>query len=255
MDGQELVLERRENAFTRSDLMAMAAKRQGLKLWPNKIESAPQSQPIRVYKLESEHLASLEKHGIRHEPRPDGIFTLVDHGHQEPAPGHAPSNYWNFKREEGKLEFDLSISLGVVLVMNKRRRGIELWPSAHGSFLSPVDKLPNLRMFQALVENDKKAPAVAKRIIASGKGSLVVSWTDLGLGGIRSIGDLFCEFTSGNKRVDDLANHHYVFFPDPRPVRQQTSEELFITEPAQPDLFETWWKQLKNYQQSLSLPW
>jgi hypothetical protein len=121
-----------------------------------------------------------------------------------------------------------------------------LVPLARGTFLSPCDALPNFRMFKALVDSDEGAPAVAKELVAS-DGSLVVTWTDLGLGGIRTMTNLFAEFAGSNDTIQQLGRSGQVFDPNPHQEYAQPGDELFIIEPAQPGVFAAWRAQLKQY--------
>lgn len=186
------------DSFTLLDLLRKAAAHKGLKLHEG--ASKTYSEPIKVYELDDKLLAILAERGVKRQDRPDcrnKIFTLVDENPQKEVLGWSPSNYWNFKLLDGdECKFNLQVTLSVSFGINLEKRGIVFVPQAHGSFLSPVDQLPNFRMFKALVESDKNAPAVAKELAAS-DGSIVVTWTELGLGGIRKFADLFAEFAGG----------------------------------------------------------
>lgn len=240
------------DSFTLLDLFRKAAAHKGLKLREG--TSKVCSEPIRIYELNDRLLAVLAEHKIKRQDRPDcshGIFTLVDENWQEKVPGRSPSNYWNFKLLEGdNRKFDLRVTLSVGFSLNLEKRGIVLVPQARGSYVSAVDSLPNFRMFKALVESDEDAPVVAKELAAS-DGSIVVLWTDLGLGGIRKLSHLFSEFAAGNKAVEQLGRNGEVFDPAPNPHYQQPGDELFVSEPAQPKLFQAWRAQLSEYRAHL----
>jgi len=241
------------DAFTSLDLIKKAATHKKLTFCGEALDAY--SEPIKVYKLDEKLLAALAKQGIRRQERPDcrnEIFTLVDENPQKEVPGWRPSNYWNFKRLKNKQWFDLGVTLSVSFEINLKKRGIVCWPQAHGTFFSAGDQLPKSRMFKILTECDAKAPAIAKELAAS-DGSIVITWTDLGLGGIRKIGDLFAEFVGSNKTVERLGANHNVFDPDPRPPHQQSGNELFIAEPAQPKVFQVWRAQLEDYRNRLIL--
>lgn len=240
------------DSFTLLGLLRKALAHKGLKLQEGSDKAY--SKPIKTYELTEKLLTLLSKKGIRQQDRPDcnnKIFTLVDENPQKVISGWAPSNYWNFKLvKEGASEFDLHISLSVGLEINKEKRGIVFWPQTHSSFLSPCDLLPNFRMFKTLAESDENAPAVAKELAAS-DGNLVVAWTDLGLGGIHNISDLFMEFSRGNKTVMELGRREKIFNPIPFPEHQKPGDELFIAEPAQPKIFQKWKAQLDEYRAKL----
>lgn len=243
------VLTMGENALTLLDLLRRAAAHKGLRLHEG--ASKVYSEPIKEYTLNEKLLAALAERNIKRQYRPDcrnEIFTLVDENPQERVPGWSPSNYWNFKLgEEGdKRGFDLRMTLSVGFGINFQKRGVVLVPQAHGSFVSAADHLPNFRMFKALVELDADAPAVAKKLAAS-DGTAVVTWAELGLGGIRRLADLFAEFATRNETVVQLGRNGDVFNPAPSSRYQQPGDELFIPEPAQPKIIETWRAQLNEY--------
>lgn len=252
-------------SYTLLELLNKAALHCGLTI-PEGASKA-YSEPIETYALDRELLAFLAKRGIKEQARPDcnyDTYTLVDENPQKPAPGYVPSNYWNFKRRDGKdSEFDLQITLSASFCEDVGRRGIALYPHASGTFVSPCDTLPNFRMFKALVEYGiekdtnsrfqiEASLGTARRLVES-DGSIVVSWTDLELGGIRTIGKLFREFSRGKEEFEELARSGNVFNPVPYPRHRNPGEELYIIEPAQPALFDTWRDQLKEYRSKLAL--
>lgn len=240
------------DAFTLREIVTKAAAFKGLKIQGG--ASWACSETIKEYPLDNKTLAALAKRGIEQQPRPDcsdRIFTLVDNNPQTKIPGYAPSNYWNFLSIEGdKPKFDLSVSLFVDFNINIKKRGIVFWPRACGKGVSAGAHLPNYRMFKALTENDSGAPLIAQEIAGS-DGTIVVTWTDLGLGGLRRIADLFVEFASDNGKIIELGEDNKVFDPAPYPRHQQSGDELFIAETIQPKLIEEWAQQLDRYRNSL----
>lgn len=236
------------DTYTLLDLLKLAARHKGLELWWN--ASKTFFKPIKKYTLDDRLLDILESRNIKREPRPDLSFTLVDQNPQEITPGHRPSNYWSFKLLKGSnYNYDLLISLSVRYEVSTKKQGIILLPLAIGTVLSPADHLPNLRMFQALVESDRDAPAIAKEIAGNASG-LIVTWSDLGLGGIRRLTELFHEFTNRNVAIENLSRQDGVFSPTPHPYQQQLTDELFITELAQLRILKAWRNQLEAYRNS-----
>ena len=240
------------DTFTLLDLLRKAAAHKGLKL--RKEASNAYSEPIKVYALGGKLLAVLAERNIKRRDRPDcrnEIFTLVDENPQKKVPGWTSSNFWNFKLLEGdKRTFDLRVTLSVGFGLNLEKRGVVLVPQAHGSYVSAADSLPNFRMFKALVESDTDAPEVARELAAS-DGTIVVTWTELGLGGIRKLSHLFSEFTARNETVAQLGGNGEVFNPAPNPRYQQPGDELFVAEPAQPKVIQAWRVQLNEYRAHL----
>lgn len=247
-----LALRKGKDCFTLLDLIRKAAAKKGLMLHEG--ASRPYSEPIATYALDDKLLALLAERGIKRQARPDcqhRIFTLIDENPQEPSPGFAASNYWNFQLVEGQRDrFDLRISLAVGFAVNIEKRGVTLWPQAHGTYLTAADHLPNFRMFKALVESGGEVLAVAREIAESG-GHVLVGWRDLRLGGIRKLSDLFKEFARGNRVVEHLAREGEVFNPAPYPSRQEIADTLFIAEPAQSRVIAAWREQLASYRAAL----
>ena len=229
------------DSLTLLDLLRRAAIYKGLKLLENASRAC--SEPIKEYTLDDNLLVVLAKHGIRQHARPDcnhEILTLEDENDQEEILGWVPSNYWNFKLFKGdKCKFDLQVTLSVDFGINFEKSGVMLIPRAHGSYVSAADELPNFRMFKALVESDDNAPVVVKELAVS-DGSIVITWAELGLSGIRRLSDLFLEFAGGNQIIFRLGKNGEVFNPVPNPHYQRPSDELFITESAQPKIVQAW---------------
>lgn len=250
----QAVLKPGVESLTLNELFRKASEKKGLKFWEGTTSTV--TKPFKTYKLSSERLDYLSRLGIKRQDRPDcrnEIFTLVDGNPQVPVPGFVPSNYWNFKEIDGKKGiFDLTISLQFKLRLGTKERGIVFIPQAHGTFVSAGDPLPNFRMFKALVEQDASAPAVAREI-AKSEGQVVVSWTEMGLGGIRSLRSLFEEFAKGKQSIMNLGTSSRVFNPAPffQFQTQKDGDEVFITEKAQPKLFAAWRTQIKEYRAEL----
>ncbi|MBI4119166.1 MAG: hypothetical protein HY452_02805 [Parcubacteria group bacterium] len=241
------------DTLTLLGLLGKAAAHKGLRIQAG--SSSAYSEPIKEYVLDEELLAALAESGIKRQERPDcrnEIFTLVDENPQNKVPGWSSSNYWNFKLFEGdERKFDLRVTLYVGFQVSFKKRGVVLMPLARGSFFSPADHLPNLRMFEVLVnENDGDLPVVAKELVESG-GTIVVTWTELGLGDIHKLPDLFEEFVGGNDLVNQLGRTGSVFDPAPYPHRQQPRDELFVLEQTQPKIFQMWRAQLNEYRDRL----
>ncbi|MFA6594557.1 MAG: hypothetical protein WCT16_04880 [Candidatus Buchananbacteria bacterium] len=243
-----------QEAFGESDLLRRAMEFKGLEFgYLHSERSGASSQPIKEYTLDDKLLAVLASQGIKQQARPDcrgEIFTLVDKNPQEKNLDFAPSNFWNFELVEGQgRKFDLRVSLQVSCYIHLKKRGIVLRPVASGCYVSASDRLPNWRMFKALVESDESAPSIAKELALS-DGEVLVTWTDLDLGGIRTSSDLFAEFSNGRRTIGQLASLNIVFDPPPYLTLWQRNQ-WFITEPAQSKLFQVWRQQLDDYRSSL----
>lgn len=229
-----------KDIFALCDLLEKAAALKGLKLLEG--DSKGHTKEIKTYQLDDHLIAHvLCAHDIKPHSRTDKIYTLADESCTH-------SNYWNFPLPEGGGAYDLRIRLEAVLRLDISRRGIVIVPQAHGTCTSPISDQAHFHMFKALVEGcNKRTPAIAKELASSG-GNLVVTFTDLGLGGLRSLSDLFREFTHGNQNVWRIGDEGNVF--NPRPLGYN-GQDPFVAEPAQPRLFQAWRQQLDTYRESL----
>ncbi len=200
------------------------------------------------YRIEGRFLEALNRAGFKLYPRTDGITTLVDENPQSPTPGFRPSNYWNFKTTGEKTD-ELLFDIGLIAFLRQKARGIVLIPHVSSPFLSPADTLPQYRVFVVISGFDPQAHPIIHQI-AINKGEKIVSWTDIGLGGIRSIQELFLEFTSGNKELERLARSCVSPF-DPDPFPRTSVSDKYLPEPHQQALFELWNKQLERFKQKI----
>lgn len=239
------LIKREIGLFTVRQLCEKAAEFKGLQF--KKSERRLCSTTIKTYTLTNDLLTHLATKGIMHEERTDTerIYTLVDTNPQQPTPGFCASNYWNFMIPREGEQPELMVELSVEFAFRSKRRGIVFFPRAFGGVCAPADDLPNFRMFSALAGSDPDVNPIAHEIASSG--TLTVTWTQLGLGGLRTLDQLFAEFSNGNEQIIKLARQGQVFQPKP----YSNTQTMFVTEPDQPTLFDLWDEQLTNYRASL----
>lgn len=245
--------QRPEGHITAIDLLRKAAEAKGAKL----LEGANRAytEPLATIIVDDDIAQKLEAAGIKRQPRPDGrgtIFTLVDIGPQHHTPGWSPSNFWNVLRDDPSQPFDMRFELSAALNINEAERGIVFSPLVHCKGVSASDPLPRLRMFKALSECIDEAPTIVRELAAS-EVIVVLHWTDLGLGGIRSVSTLFNEFCGKNNKLKEFASRERLFQPDPYPPHGQPADELYVAEPFQPALFKTWREQLHGFSAQIAV--
>lgn len=235
------------------DLLRMAAKRKGTKLAEG--ASRAYTEPFASVTLDAELLAKLDEAGIKQQPRPDGrgeIFTLVDTGPQRHVPGYAPSNIWNVLRKDTSQPFDMTFELFADLDINETMRGVVFTPKVSCQGVWATDPLPRMRMFRALAEHVPYVLNIVRELAAS-DGAVVVSWTEMNLGGLRSVSALFDEFAKGNGELTAFACRERLFEPDPHPPHVKPGDEPYVAEPFQPALFKQWHEQLDSFRAKIAV--
>jgi hypothetical protein len=243
------VLVRGVNCFTESDLFMRAATLKGLEMQ----NVGSRSQKLKEYKVGLPVLAKLAEENIVRRVRPerDETYALVDDNPQDSMPEYTPSNSWNFSRSNNKKKkFDLRLSLSIELQLSIRERGIIFFPTVSATLRSPSSRLSNRWAFNALVDyDDSNLPDIAKQLAVSQEGRILVSWTEMGLGGLRQMIDLFLEVAKHKEDVFALGQaKESIFYPAPIAHK---GDSLFVAETIQPSIFKAWEKQLKKYRESL----
>lgn len=198
------------------------------------------SEPMYSCDLTGRFLDALKQHGFRLTPRTDGVITLLDENPQSPMSGFIASNYWNFRDRDGERD-KLSLSIGTVATISQKEGGVILMPSVVGTFLSPSDVLPQLRVFEVVAQFEANVHSVVRHIVDN-KGKVTVSWDDIGLAGIRNLAEIFKEFKGGSEKLELLALSALSPF-DPNPCAG-FEESLYLPKPYQSALLGVWRTQL-----------
>lgn len=234
---------RDEDVFTLLDLLRKAAEHVGLKLEEGAREA--RSEPIITYTLDEALINFLKSHGYTTDRRSDDVFALGSES------GHY---WWLFDTKEGRAK---EISLLVGLAAHRGDRGIRILPMVRGSAGATDNLEYHTRMFRLIAEfQDEKSPLVrelVKNIAANTEEYMVVGWTELGLGGIRSLRELFEEFSKGIEASRKLAiGSQNPFDPVPYPRYDNPGDEIYIPEPNQRAILRFWEKQLEHYRKSIT---
>ena len=228
-----------EGILTRLEIISKAATFKSL------TATSDRSEPIITCLLDEETVSILSERGLNRDLRGDGIttFSIAD-----------LEGYWNFRTDKDKME----ITLLVDFYVEERKRGVVFFPITSDAHVWGGKYKPSqFQMFKLLAEIHPEAPAVVHELARS-NGSLIVTWTELGLGGIRQLPSLFAEFYGDNKFIRQLANSDMSpFNPVPYPSEsweQALNDKSFVTEPSQPEIMEGWRKQLEEFCRNLSIP-
>jgi|GEM_PF-3118003 len=238
--------------FTLRELLDKAAELKGMKVL-RVSHGETTTEPIAEFVPDAAMLRHLREQGMVYEENGDMCYLRDDNAQPPPPFGFASSVGWSFKRKEDGRGYDFVLKLHVSMKQVAVERGILLWPIVYGTCASACDSLPNYRLFKALIEGPgAKVPDVAREIV-QGEGMIPVTWTELGLGGLRSIRALFDEFIQRKQELWELGLTHKVFDPKPLQTFEKPDHDPFLIESAQPRLFRLWKSQLDAYRSRLAV--
>lgn len=241
------------DCFTQDDLFKKAALLKGLELSGSRIVS---SKNIKEYVLTDDLFLKLAERGIKKIDISRGlnfVVGLVDENTSAGQLDNCPVNQWEFRKAIGQ-ELDWRIFLLVEFErheVNNEVIGISLRPRANGTNSSAISKLAHFHLFKVLAEDWAEAPAIVKELAAS-DGIIHLTFTDLGLEGLRYRPDFFKKFVNGNDEVFKLYKNK-VFSPAPFPLEPGEGEVLYDTKAIQCYLTRRWSKQLRTYRDSLTI--
>ncbi|MCX6723805.1 MAG: hypothetical protein NT155_01360 [Candidatus Staskawiczbacteria bacterium] len=192
------------------------------------------SKPFGGYEIKGDFLEALHKREFSFVEEDNSVTTalLYHQGRKE--------NSQQFHRYETDREFILNLRVGGCIKLAER--GVVFTPYSE-------EISSKLQVFQAVVEVAPSVNQIIQRIARDGQGT--VYWQELGLGGMRSLAQLFEEFSVG--KLSWLALECSSASPfDPRSsVKAQGQTQFYLPEQFQPTLFKVWAKQLADFKGAL----
>lgn len=246
---------------TESSLIDKAAKwgRLVIKAEPKKSSSSLEleSESVQTLRLDGSFLTLLKEHGFTFGPgtRPphNQMVYLSGESNQRGAEIFE-SDSWAWKRAATNLQLDAYFRLRI----NEKKRGVvcepHVWGNCDGGACHQptIDRL--VRIMAEHLSNTSDLHLLLKRAAGS-KSAPVIYWSEMGLGGVKSVGWLFEELFGRNKKVLELSRSPLSpFDPNPNPTRSifDVHDRLFVEEVDQSRLFEQWEKQLKEFRRDLA---
>lgn len=242
-----------------STLIAEAAISQNLKLRANPRElcSNPEfdSGSAGTFLLNDGFLATLKKYGFTFEPGKtpshSEMVYLSGNSHQPNRQEIWDSDCWAWKRSEvGPRELTVSFRLSV----SEEHRGVVFLPKVWGNCSGGACHQPTIeKCVAAIAEHFPNAHPLIKAVKDAGPHP-VINWSDIGLGGIKSVGKLFHELFGHNETVYNLADTRLSPFnppPHPKRIGMEMVDRLFVLEADQTKLFKQWKDQLQEFCASL----
>jgi hypothetical protein len=233
----------RTHFLSPESLLVRAAAQRGLTIEPGMPDY---SRPIASLPLERGFLKQLRSSELGVQPRKDGILTISgkkDDNNPEWA------YWWNLKGRKHR------VLPRVHLIIDVDSESVELRPrvdfsseivspptgqSSHRLMAEEVVKYygPEVSFFQELMENC----SVAR-----------ISFEEIGMGGTRTLEQLFHEWTGNTEILQSLARSNVSPFK-PSPEAWNDPRRYFLPRELKDVLFEQWKRQLEAYKESLSLP-
>ncbi|MEK9194535.1 MAG: hypothetical protein AAB884_01865 [Patescibacteria group bacterium] len=211
------------------------------------------TKPVGTFKLDRDFIATLQKHGFTFgpgtKPPHNEMVYLAGHSNQRGAEVFE-SDCWAWKRTETDFQLDIRFRLRV----SEGKRGVVCEPHVFGNCSGGALHQPTIDNFVKAVVAHFSNLHVLIMTAANVETPPVIHWSEIGLGGIRSVGSLFDELCGRNEKVMELACSTSLSPFDPVPYPQGTmwevKDRLFVLETDQPKLFRQWRKQLQTFKHS-----
>ncbi len=205
-----------------------------------------ETEVIGTYKLDEGLLEALGKVGFTFElgrkPLRDSMVYLTGNSNQR-GQEVFESDCWAWKRTEADYKLTIYLRLSV----SEKERGVIAVPEVGGNYSGGACHRPTINKFvMAVAEYSQDTHPLLKEMATDSYPTIY--WSDIGLGGIRSVNALFGELYGYSESVSRLAYSNVSpFAPSPK----QAGYNYFVIESDQPRLFEQWKKQLQEYKDRL----
>lgn len=235
--------EQGEDYFEREQLFGKVAAHRGLEIVVDRKDPFTDATALKRYDLDDALAAFLAERGFHQVPvqHSSWDFRLT-------YEGDGSSGVWEGDRlARGMPDPGLALVLG--FGMNEAGTGVVLSPKVRSAGQTPGDRDAHASLFRALVAYDKDSPALAREIVENG-GRITVAWTEIGLGGLCSLSQLFLRFAGENEAVKMVKNAG-VFHPHPRDPASDFRGDIFLTESAQSRIMAGWRSELRSFSERL----
>lgn len=212
------------------------------------------SRVIETFNLDEGFLIALKNAGFSFEPgiKPphDTMIYLSGNSHQEDQETFY-SDCWAWER--GKTDHQLTISFN--LWVEEDKRGVVCEPEVWGNCSGGACHRPTINKFVAVVANHFPNVHPLIKQAADDGCQAIIYWSDIGLGGIKSIDRLFRELYGRNEVIIRLADSILSpFTPNPNRATRGlgSGDKFFVLESDQPRLFRQWRGQLQELRSKLT---
>lgn len=213
------------------------------------------SEPVGTFKLVKDFIATLKKHGFTFcpgtKPPHNKMVYLAGHSDQKGAEIFE-SDCWAWERTETDPQLDIRFRLRV----SERKRGVACEPHIWGNCSGGACHQPTIDKFVKVVSEHFSGLHPLIKVAVNVETPPVIYWSEIGFGGVKSVGLLFDELFGRNEKATELARSTLLSPFDPNPNPQGTifevKDRLFVLEADQPKLFRQWKDQLRAFKTSLA---
>lgn len=220
-------LKKNEDFFREKDVVRMAGIEEGLLLQEESLDEGFYiTKPLTNILLTDEIFSSLNEWGIKKISQ----FHLKD-----------------LKEEVSWIFFpfqpQMFISFQLILKIEKRKRGVIFYPFVGCYGFMDFKPSSHLKFMKCIV-NLLKRKEIFHHLVyqLTDDKSVVTTWEQLGLGGIRTLNDLFNEFIG--ERIFSKRQFRDFGLEE---ISPKSEEQIYVKESVQPLIFEEWESQGKNY--------
>jgi hypothetical protein len=238
------------NFLKESDLIKMAASNADLMLRESNSQVYSRiirtSEIVETLDLDMTFLDVLKTVGFTFRPGikpPHDTMIYLSGNSDQRGQDIFDSDCWAWKRTE--TEHRLAVYFR--LFVDENARGVICVPEVSGNCDGGACHRPTIDKLMGIITTHFPNMHPLIRRITKENPHPVIGWSEIGLGGIRSVGWLFDESYGQNRRVGQLADTILSpFIPSPRSRFNisAATDRLFVLESDQPQLFRQWKNQL-----------
>lgn len=253
---------------TEKELVNQAAKHLSVELDPTdgkderRASYDAATRKLGSFFLTPDFILFLEKNGFEMGMGKDALrakmFYVTDRACGNTTIGGAYySHNWAWNTEEKPEKGKYCLEPHVTLSINQRERGIEILPDVDGNNSGgPAWPETHRRMAWAIASYFPDAGPILKLFAEKKTGPVVLSFSEFGCAGIRSVGVLFSEYFNGNDMIHELARSSLSpFAPEPYIDRRDegAGSMLFIPEQFHSALYAQWKEQIEDHRAKLAV--
>jgi len=245
--SQEPTLLPADIFIRRSELIEKVATSKGLIIKKHHEDrQKSETEVVGTYKLNKRLIEAFGKVGFTFEPGrkpPHDTMIYLSGNSDQRGEEVFESDCWAWKRTEKNPQLTVYFELSA----SERERGVIAVPKVWGNCSGGACHRPTInKLVVAIAGYFPDVHPLLKEVTTDSYPAIY--WSDIGLGGVRTVATLFEELRGHNEPVSRLAHSNVSpFLPSPKDI----GHDYFVVESDQPKLFEQWRRQLREYKNKL----